>query len=49
LDKSDIVDENPISFDSKLKRKIRRLKHGEYLTVFLGEGEKGKFHRYFPN
>ena len=44
-----IVDKGQILFDSKLKRKINRLKQGKYLKVFLGEGEKGKFHQYFLN
>lgn len=44
-----IVDEGQISFDSGLKRKINRLKERKYLKVFLGEGEKGKFHQYYQN
>ena len=39
-----LVDEGHISFDPRLKRKIDRLKQDGYLKVFLGEGEKEKFH-----
>jgi len=39
-----LVDEGEIIFDPKLKRKIDGLKQDGYLKVFLGEGEKEKFH-----
>jgi hypothetical protein len=38
-----LVDKGNISFDSRLQRKIDRLKQEGYLKVFLGEGEKGNF------
>jgi len=39
-----LVDKGQISLDSRLKRKMDKLKQGGYLKVFLGEGEKEKFY-----
>ena len=39
-----LVDKGQIRFDSRLKRKMNRLKQDGYLRVFLGEGLKDKFY-----
>ena len=39
-----LVDKGKISFDSRLQRKIDRLKQEGYLKVFLGQKENREFH-----